>query len=223
MPLACRFSMDSGWWRSRQVLALALNRYAGNSPIGAAVGGLGTSGSRKYASRAAAPAGSRVAVSSTMARACCQVIVPDCNAERVGGNSWHRAWDAARNAPAAREPRARRAPISAATAISCACTGASGPAIAWAVSAYVTAARAFKPANPASATRAPARMSRHPSASPASGSASENGFEPHSSTSALSTARAALMSSNALATAAFRINPSSQRGLTFLDGGSGTG
>nr|WP_328699915.1 hypothetical protein [Arthrobacter sp. 9AX] len=127
-PLAWRFSIDAAWWRSRHVRALALNRYAGISPTNAAVAGLGTSGSRNCASNAAAPARSRPTASSTITSACCQVIAPSCNANNVNGNSPTSACDADRNAPAAREPNDSRAPISAATAISKACTGASGGA-----------------------------------------------------------------------------------------------
>nr|WP_224084503.1 hypothetical protein [Arthrobacter sp. StoSoilB19] len=94
----------------------------------------------------------------------------------------------ARNDAAARGPRASTHPISAATAISCATIGTSGPATAFAASAYPTAAFAFNPATRASTSRAPARMSRHPSAKPASGSetasASENASRPAPSTSA---------------------------------------
>ena len=80
---------------------------------------------------------------------------------------------------------------------------------------HATAAFAFTPATRASTARAPARMSKQPSAKPANGSAAENGTEPHPSTSATSTARAASISSNAFTTAAFPITPSWQRGTTF--------
>ena len=46
---------------------------------------------------------SRVAVSSTMTRACCQEIVPDCNADKVNGNDLAKAWGAARNESAVRD------------------------------------------------------------------------------------------------------------------------
>ncbi|HEY1155263.1 MAG TPA: hypothetical protein VGE95_03100, partial [Arthrobacter sp.] len=69
-----------------------------------------------------------------------------------------------------------------------------GPATTEALSAYFTAAFAFKPANSASTSRAPAKTSRHPSAEPANGSATENGSNPDPSTSAFNTARAARMS-----------------------------
>jgi hypothetical protein len=187
---------------------LALNRCAGISPTGHPLAGSNTSGSRKCASNAAAPAASRLAVSSAIATACCQDIDPACNAAKVRGNLAVTAWEVTRNDPAARGPRASKHPISAATAISCATIGASGPATAQAVSAYRTAAFAFSPAIPASTSRAPARMSRHPSARPPSGSVSENVNVPEPSNSASSTARAARISPNAFATAAFPITPS---------------
>ena len=98
--------MLSGWWRSRQVRALARNRAGTISPAGQPRAGSGASGSRKWASSAAAPAGSRLAVSSTMTRACCHEIVPACSAARVSGNLVVRAWTSASKAP--RRPFADR-------------------------------------------------------------------------------------------------------------------
>lgn len=148
--LAWRFSMLSAWWRSRQILALALNRCAGICPAGQPRAGSGAPGSRKCPSSAAAPAASRLAVSSTMARACCHDRSPASSADSVRGSVVARAWEAARNDDAARGPRDSTHPTSAATAISCACTEGSGPATRWALSEYVTAAFAFNAANPAS-------------------------------------------------------------------------
>ena len=54
-----RVSMLAGWWRSRQVRALARNRDGTSSPAGQPRAGSGASGSRKCASSPAAPAGSR--------------------------------------------------------------------------------------------------------------------------------------------------------------------
>ena len=78
--------MLSAWWRSRQVRALALNRCAGNAPTGQPRAGSGASGSRKWASNAAAPAASRHAVSSAITTAWPQEITPACNADKVSGN-----------------------------------------------------------------------------------------------------------------------------------------
>ena len=56
-----RFSMLTGWWRSRHARALARNRDGTSSPAGQPRAGLAASGSRKCASSPAAPAGSREA------------------------------------------------------------------------------------------------------------------------------------------------------------------
>ena len=98
--LVWRSSMLAGWWRSRQARALARNRDGTRSPAGQPRAGFGASGSRKCASSAAAPAGSRPLVSSTMIRACCQEIVPACRAARVSGSAVVRARDSDRRAPA---------------------------------------------------------------------------------------------------------------------------
>ena len=91
--LVWRFSMLSGWWRSRHVRTFERNRYGTRSPAGQPRAGFGASGSRKCASSAAAPAGSRFAVSSTMTRAWSQEIVPACKAFRVSGSEAVRASD----------------------------------------------------------------------------------------------------------------------------------
>ena len=98
--LVWRFSMLSGWWRSRHVRTFERNRYGTRSPAGQPRAGFGASGSRKCASSAAAPAGSRLTVSSTMTRACSQEIVPACKAFRVSGNRAVRASDSPSRAPA---------------------------------------------------------------------------------------------------------------------------
>ena len=105
--LVWRFSMLSGWWRSRHVRTFERNRYGTRSPAGQPRAGLGASGSRKCASSAAAPAGSRFAVSSTMARAWAQEIVPALNAARVSGKRFVRARQSPRNAPAVPAPTVR--------------------------------------------------------------------------------------------------------------------
>ena len=116
--LVWRFSMLSGWWRSRHVRTFERNRYGTRSPAGQPRAGFGASGSRKCASSAAAPAGSRLAVSSTMARACAQEIVPACKAFRVSGKRFVRARQSPRNAPAVPAPTVRTQATSAVTAIS---------------------------------------------------------------------------------------------------------
>ncbi|BAS08282.1 hypothetical protein AHiyo4_17040 [Arthrobacter sp. Hiyo4] len=65
----------------------------------ATLAGFTTSGSRKCASNAAAPGLSRLVVSSTMIRACCQEIVPACSADKVRGSlvvSWWASANSAR-------------------------------------------------------------------------------------------------------------------------------
>ncbi len=136
--LLWRSSMPAGWWRSRQLRALARNRDATRSPAGQPRAGPGAPGSRKCASRAAAPAGSRPVVSSTMIRACCQEIDPAPRAFRVSGSAVVRARLSARSAAEARSLTVRTQASSATRAISWAarsCADAAGGAKALAARA----------------------------------------------------------------------------------------
>ncbi len=133
--LRWRFSMLTGWWRSRQVRAFCRNREGISSPAGHPRAGLGASGSRKCASSAAAPVGSRLVVSSTITRACCQEMVPSCNADRVNGKAVVSSRDSASSAPAVRSLIVRTQATSATTAISWAPSDITGDARAWAVAA----------------------------------------------------------------------------------------
>ena len=171
--LAWRVSMLTGWWRSRQVRALARNRHGTRSPAGHPRAGSGASGSRKCASSAAAPAGSRPAVSSTMIRACCHEIVPACRAARVSGSAVVSAWQSDRRAPADRSLTVRTHATSATTAISwavCSCGDAAGGASAPAACTYSAASRTFSAAVRASSRATSASPSRQASASSRNGS-----------------------------------------------------
>ncbi len=110
--------MPAGWWRSRQARALARNRDGTRSPAGQPRAGFGASGSRKCASSPAAPAASRLLVSSTMIRAWAQEIVPDSRAARVSGSAVVRARASARRAAAVRSLTVRTQATSATRAIS---------------------------------------------------------------------------------------------------------
>ena len=201
--------MLSAWWRSRHVRARCRNRDAGISPAGHPLAGPGASGSRKWASSAAAPARSRVAASSAMTRACCQEMVPDCRAARVNGKVVVRAWETARNEPGrpvtdgqgTRNLR-RDCHLLGLDRSLRRCHGPGSVRV-------FTAARAFKPAICASAAAAPVRISRQSSDNPCNGSPSaESPPEPGSFTTPVSTATAAVMSAYAFATAGFLMYPS---------------
>ena len=165
--------MLTGWWRSRHVRALARNRPGTSSPAGHPRAGLGASGSRKCASSAAAPTGSRSAVSSTMIRACCHEIVPDCRAPKVSGSAVVNAWQSDRKAPAERSLTVRTHAISATTAISravCSCGDTAGGANAVAARTYSAASRTFNAAFRASSRATSASPSRQASAKSRNGS-----------------------------------------------------
>lgn len=181
-----RFSMLTGWWRSRQVRALARKRPGTRSPARQPRAGFGASGSRKCASRAAAPAGSRPAVSSTTIRACCQEIVPACSAASVSGRFVVSARESDTRAPAVRSLTVRTQATSATVAISWAvlsCGDAAGDANNLLASTYSAVSLTFRAAVPASCRANSARASRQSSASSRSGSAS--GGRPPSGTSAI--------------------------------------
>ena len=172
--LVWRFSMLTGWWRSRQVRALARNRPGTSSPAGHPRAGSGASGSRKCASSAAAPAGSRPAVSSTMIRACCHETDPACKAARVSGSAVVRACDSASRAPADRSLTVSTHATSATRAISravCSCGDAAGGAKAVAARTYSAASRTFNAAARASSRATSASPSKHASAKSRNGSA----------------------------------------------------
>ncbi len=179
--------MLSVWWRSRQVRALCRNLPGTNSPAGqpwpepaapgaAAAGPASSAGSvpRKWVSMAAAPAGSREAVSSTMIRACCQERSPACSAARVRGRVVVSSRACPSSAAADRSETVRTHATSAMTDISCAVHSrgeAAGPASAVEHSANPAARCTFRAASMASARADAASPSRHASAWSRKGSA----------------------------------------------------
>jgi hypothetical protein len=171
---AWRFSMLTGWCRSRQVRALARNRPATISPAGQPRTRFAASGSRKCASNACAPSEPRPLASSTMTRACCHEIVPASNADNVNGRDVVSSRASANRPTAAGSPTVSTPATSATKAISCAacsCKDIPGAAIASATPAHRATSRTFRAANRASSQRISAKASKHPSYSRRSRSA----------------------------------------------------
>ena len=171
--LVWRFSMLTGWWRSRQVRALARNRPGTSSPAGHPRAGSGRVGVQEVRLQRGRPGRVQAAVSSTMIRACCQEIVPACKAARVSGSAVVKAWHSDRRAPAERSLTVRTHATSATTAISwavCSCGDAAGGAKALAARTYSAASRTFNAAVRASSRATSASPSRQASARSRNGS-----------------------------------------------------
>ncbi|WP_420716226.1 hypothetical protein [Pseudarthrobacter sp. LT1] len=164
-PFTWRFSIDSGWWRSRHPRTLARNRDGTSSPGAAPRAGFGAAGSKKCATSFSAPSEVRPSVSSAMMRACCHDITPEARASKANGREQIRR-DCSTNAPAAAELMVRTPAISSTTDMSAyvrSSIEAPGGVIACWNSTASTASRAFTaPSCASSRAKSSRRSSRIP-------------------------------------------------------------